>query len=313
MTRVDNSGELIATGDDWGVEAQPLLLTKLHRPRGAPEHEMRVRLDERLAGHDHRALTLISAPAGYGKTTLASVWLGGLDGPTAWVSLDEHDDDLVTFTSYLVAAARARFPAAVFKTHALLQAPVPPDAAAVARYLANDFEQTGARLVLALDDIHVIRNPAVFDLLGELLRHPLPSLHLMLIGRRDPPLSIASLRARGQVTEIRRATWRLRLQRRRTSSGKCCTGTSLRTSRLNGRKRLKGGSPPCIWPPFRCSNAVRPTSSGPASCQTRSSFRSICWKTCWRECRRPRTMAAPGVAVGSLQRAHVPDGLPVGR
>ena len=203
MARVDNSGGLIPTGDDWGVEAQPLLLTKLHRPEGAPEHEMRVRLHERLVGHDHRALTLISAPAGYGKTTLASAWLGGQDGPTAWVSLDERDDDLVTFTSYLVAAARATFPAAVFKTDALLQAPVPPDAAAVARYLANDFELTGARLVLALDDIHVIRNPAVFDLLGELLRHPSPSLHLLLIGRRDPPLSIASLRARGQVTEIR--------------------------------------------------------------------------------------------------------------
>ena len=98
MTRVDNLGELIATGDDWRVEALPLVLTKLHRPRGAPEHIVRVRLHERLAGHDHRALTLISAPAGYGKTTLASGWLGGLTEPTAWVSLDERDDDLVIFT-----------------------------------------------------------------------------------------------------------------------------------------------------------------------------------------------------------------------
>jgi LuxR family transcriptional regulator, maltose regulon positive regulatory protein len=184
-------------------DAAPLLRTKLHRPTGAPGLEKRTRLLQRLGGHGQRALTLIAAPAGYGKTTLASVWLEGLDTPSAWVSLDERDDDLLTFATYLVAAARGAFPSQPFRTQALLQAPVPPAPSVIARYLADDLEQTGSRLTLALDDIHSVRDPAIFDLLAELLRHPLPSLHLLLIGRRDPPLPVAAFRARGEVVEIR--------------------------------------------------------------------------------------------------------------
>lgn len=189
------------TADDDG--ALPLLRTKLHRPVTSPGVEARVRLLSRLNGHEHRALTLISAPAGYGKTTLASVWLNGIAGPTGWISLDERDDDLLIFTSYLVAAAHSAFPQAAFTTQTLLQAPVPPSASTIARYLANDLEQTGARFTLALDDAHLLRDPGIFDLLAELLRYPLPSLHLVLIGRRDPPLPVATLRGRGQVVEIR--------------------------------------------------------------------------------------------------------------
>ena len=84
-----------------------------------------------------------------------------------------------------------------------MQAPAAPSASTVARYLMNDLHQITDRFILVLDDIHLVKQQAIFDLFAELLRHPLPSMHLVLIGRRDPPLPIASLRARGQVTEIR--------------------------------------------------------------------------------------------------------------
>ena len=188
---------------DADADVAPLSNTKLHRPRSAPGLEKRTRLLSRFKGHEYRALTLISAPAGYGKTTLASACLEALNTRTAWVSLDERDNDLLSFATYLLAAARHAFPDMPFQTQALLQAPVPPGPTAIARYLAHDLERTGERLTLALDDIHAVRDPAIFDLLGELLRHPLPWLHLLIVGRRDPPLPIAMLRARGQVVEIR--------------------------------------------------------------------------------------------------------------
>ncbi len=181
----------------------PILLTKLHRPGIGPSLERRTSLLERLERNCHRPLTLISAPAGYGKTSLASMWLQTSDYASAWVSLDERDDDLLTFTTYLATAIRSVFPTLQRKTQALLQAPAAPAASTVARYLMNDLQQVTDRFILALDDIHLVRHQAIFDLLAELLRHPLPSMHLVLIGRRDPPLPIASLRARGQVTEIR--------------------------------------------------------------------------------------------------------------
>ena len=169
----------------------PILLTKLHRPGVGPGLERHARLLERLDRNYHGALTLISAPAGYGKTSLASMWLQTSGCASAWVSLDERDDDLLTFTTYLVTAIRGVFPTLQFKTQDLLQAPAAPSVATVARYLMNDLHQITERFILALDDIHLVRQQAIFDLLGEVLRHPLPYMHLVLIGRRDPPLPIA--------------------------------------------------------------------------------------------------------------------------
>ena len=131
------------------------------------------------------------------------MWLQTSGRTSAWVSLDERDDDLLTFTSYLVEAVRSVFPGIEFRTQALLQAPETPSAATAARYLINDLHQIPERFILALDDVHTIRQPEIFDMLADLLRHPSPAMHLALIGRRDPPLPIASLRAHGQVTEIR--------------------------------------------------------------------------------------------------------------
>jgi LuxR family transcriptional regulator, maltose regulon positive regulatory protein len=203
MNSTDNPGDLSLAQQVGEANATPILLTKLHRPGISPGLERRTSLLERLDRNYHRPLTLISAPAGYGKTTLASMWLQASDCVSAWVSLDERDDDLLTFATYLITAIGGLFPHLQFKTQALLQAPAEPSASTVARYLMNDLHQITEPFILALDDIYMVKQQVIFDLLSELLRHPLPSMHLVLIGRRDPPLPIASLRARGQVTEIR--------------------------------------------------------------------------------------------------------------
>lgn len=180
-----------------------ILTTKLYRPPVTADLEPRMGLLERLDRNRQRPLTLISAPAGYGKTTLASMWLEASNCAVAWVSLDEGDNDLRTFAGYLVAALAREFSAIQFRTCDLLEATGPLPPAVLARYMMNDLEQIGEPFIRALDDLHTVHEQAVFDLLNQLLHHPLPTMHLVLITRRDPPLPIATLRAYRQITEIR--------------------------------------------------------------------------------------------------------------
>ena len=185
MNSIDNPGHSSLAQQIGEANSMPILLTKLHRPWSAPFLSGAPELLERLDRNYHVALTLISAPAGYGKTSLASMWLQTSGCASAWVSLDERDDNLLTFATYLVTAIRGVFPNVQFKTEALLQAPAEPSVATVARYLMNDLHQITERFILALDDIHLVKERAIFDLLAELLRHPLPSMHLVLI---DPEI-----------------------------------------------------------------------------------------------------------------------------
>jgi LuxR family maltose regulon positive regulatory protein len=188
----------IAPSDDVG--ALPLLTTKLYRPLSTPNLEPRTHLINRLERNRMRPLTLISAPAGYGKSMLASMWLQTSSCTSGWVSLDENDNDLHTFVSYLLAALHKAFPSLKFKTKLVLEAPQAQPVPVVARYLLNDLDKIQEPFILVLDDIHRIREQAVFDLLKELLLHPPRFVHLVLIGRSDPPLPINSCRARSQVT-----------------------------------------------------------------------------------------------------------------
>jgi LuxR family maltose regulon positive regulatory protein len=186
------------------TEALPLIQTKLYRPPQQADLVHRPRLLDALNDHwKTRPLTLISAPAGYGKSVLASMWLESCGCPSGWVSLDERDNDLHSFTSYLLAVVKRAFPDISFQSQALLEAPTPPPAPVLARYLVNDLDQIEKPFILALDDIHLIHKQSILDLLAELLKHPPRAMHLVLIGRQDPAIPIASLRAYRLITEIR--------------------------------------------------------------------------------------------------------------
>ena len=185
------------------TDTLPLIRTKLYRPRITGDLVPRPRLLERLQKRRSRALTLVVAPAGYGKSTLVASWLETCDCPSAWLSLDEDDNDLVVFLSYFSAAIRTMFPDAVRETSALLTAATLPPLDVLARSLINELDQIEQPFILVLDDYHSVQNMDVHHLLTELFRYPPRALHLVLASRSDPPLPLTTLRARGQATEIR--------------------------------------------------------------------------------------------------------------
>ena len=178
-----------------------ILTTKLYRPRISGDLVPRPRLLRHLEERRDRPLTLVSAPAGYGKTTLVSSWLEACECPSAWVSLDEGDDDLVLFLTYLLAGIETMFPDAVAETGTLLKAASRPPLPVLTHSLINELDQVERPFILVLDDYHHINNIAVHDLLNELLAHPPRPMHMVLISRTDPPLNLARLRARRQVSE----------------------------------------------------------------------------------------------------------------
>ncbi len=184
------------------TDSSPILSTKLLRPVLFPDLVPRSDLVARLDELRRRPLTLVSSPAGYGKSTMASLWLEMWDGPYGWLSLDEGENDLSKFINYLLAAIRNAFPEACVTTRALLQGPELPPVSDLCRYLVNDIDQVKDPFILVLDDFHKIREKAVHDLMAALLTFPPQNLHLILLTRRDPPLLTSTLRGRGQVNEI---------------------------------------------------------------------------------------------------------------
>ena len=161
--------------DQWAAdESTAILRTKLHRPPVDRNHVHRPHLLERLDQRRRRPLTLVSAPAGYGKSVLISCWLEACEDPGAWLSLDENDDDLLTFTAYFIAAVETIFPGACRNTQALLNGPDLPPMAALATSLLNELELIEQPSILVLDDFHHIQDESVHELLSELLHHPPP-------------------------------------------------------------------------------------------------------------------------------------------
>jgi LuxR family maltose regulon positive regulatory protein len=163
----------------------------------------RPRLLERLNAGLHRKLTLIAAPAGFGKTTLVSAWAAGCHQPVAWLSLDAGDNDPTRFLTYLVAALRTTAPQIGTGVLDSLQSPPPPPTEPLLTTLLNELTTLSAPFVLILDDYHVIEAPAVDQVLTFLLEHLPPPMHLVLATREDPPLPLARLRARSQLTDLR--------------------------------------------------------------------------------------------------------------
>ena len=176
--------------------------TKLIRPSLIPGLVPRSDLVAQLDALLSRPLTLVSAPAGYGKSTMASLWLEAWDGPHAWLTLDDEENDHFKFVTHLLAAVGNTFPRSCGNVRAALQTPAPPPVPDLIRLLVNDLSQIEKRFILVLEDFHHIRNPKVHDLLERLLRYPPPNMHLMLLTRRDPPFLTSALRGRGKVSEI---------------------------------------------------------------------------------------------------------------
>ena len=190
--------------------AGPLLETKLHVPRWQHGLVARPRLSERLSRGAESALTLVSAPAGFGKTTLLAEWLAAApaDGRSvAWLSLDRRDNDPALFWTYLVAALKTAAPGAGAGALSLLQPPQPPSEAGLVTLL-NDLDAISNDVVLVLDDYHVIDAREVQDGMAFLLEHLPPQIHLVIGSRADPVLPLARLRGRGELVEIRAADLR---------------------------------------------------------------------------------------------------------
>ncbi len=181
----------------------PILATKLHIPQPQPKIVPRPRLMERMNEGLQRKLTLISAPAGFGKTTLVSEWIASCDNLVAWLSLDEGDNDLTRFLAYLVAALRTIAANVGEGVLGVLQSPQPPPTESILTALINEITTIPGDFVLVLDDYHVIDAKPVENALTYLLEHPPPQMHLVIATREDPQLPQARLRAQGQLTELR--------------------------------------------------------------------------------------------------------------
>src|SRR5450759_4467413 len=188
----------------------PILATKLYIPPSRQRVVLRPRLVERLdeglaVGH---RLTLVSAPAGFGKTTLVGEWVAGCGRPTAWLSLDEGDSDPDRFLTYLIAALQTVAPGIGEGVLTVLQSPQPPPPEATLTALVNEVAAIPSAVVLVLDDYHVLDASPVDDALAFLVEHLPPQVHLVIATREDPALPLARLRARGQLTELRGADLR---------------------------------------------------------------------------------------------------------
>ena len=188
----------------------PLLTTKLHVPPARPERVPRPRLSRRLDDglrRGHR-LTLVSAPAGFGKTTLLSDWIGQRDSPVAWLSLDEQDCEATRFWTYLIAALQTIEPMLGQEALSLLKATPPPPAQTMLTCLVNEItaaaqSPSSLEYILVLDDYHHITTSQIHKGLAFLLEHQPHNLHLVLSARADPHLPLFKLRAHGQLTELR--------------------------------------------------------------------------------------------------------------
>src|ERR687898_2286503 len=190
------------------MSSTPILATKLYVPPPRPRAGLRLRLTGHLNGGLNGKLTLVSAPAGFGKTTLLGEWVAGCERPVAWLSMDEEDNDPTRFLAYFVAALQTIAPNIGEGVLGALQSPQPPPTGSTLTNLLNEIAAVEDDFVLVLDDYHVVDARAVDDTLAFLLEHLPPQMHLIIATREDPQLPLARLRARGQLTEVRAADLR---------------------------------------------------------------------------------------------------------
>lgn len=182
---------------------------KLHRPRTIPGAIVRPRLLEKLDQVLLKPVALISAPAGFGKTTLLTQWLDRCPLPNAWLQLDENDSEIPAFLSDIIAALRQIFPGCLIKTDNLLHAPGTVPLAIWKSALIADLELLeDTPFILALDDYHLVGNPSIDLLLADVLYYGPQSMHLILSARRSPSLSFSRLKVQERIVEIKTADLR---------------------------------------------------------------------------------------------------------
>ncbi|MBI9045495.1 MAG: NACHT domain-containing protein [Anaerolineaceae bacterium] len=206
--------------------SSPVLVTKLFIPAARLELVSRPHLIKQLNRGLHRKLTLISAPAGFGKTTLVTDWVQshwlqsqGDDASSpflvGWLSLDECDNDVVRFLTYLITALN-RLPISETKIGSgvlqMIQSPQPPPSETILTALINEIALLSEKIILVLDDYHLIDSQPVHDALTFLLENLPPHLHLVVTTREDSPIPISRLRARGQLNELRALDLRFTLE-----------------------------------------------------------------------------------------------------
>ena len=186
----------------------PILATKLYVPPRRSRVVLRPRLDERLDEGLQRRLTLVSAPAGFGKSTLVAEWIAECELPAAWLSLDEGDAEPTRFLAYLVEALRTVRPGVGDGVLAALGSPQPPPVEAMLTPLVNELAALPTDVVLVLDDYHSVDGGPIDEAVAFLLEHLPARLHVTIATREDPVLPLARWRARAELTEIRAADLR---------------------------------------------------------------------------------------------------------
>jgi len=180
-----------------------ILTTKLYIPPPRSDLVPRPQLNACLNEGITRKLTLICAPAGFGKTTMLSEWADTLETPLAWLSLDKGDNDLARFLTYIVAALQTVDAGICESVLAMTQAPQLPPIETVLTELINEVSGINYEFVLILDDFHMVENQAINDALTFLIDHLPPKMHLIISGRSDPFLPLSRLRVDGQLIELR--------------------------------------------------------------------------------------------------------------
>lgn len=181
----------------------PILATKLYVPVPRPKIVLRPRLIDQLNKGLHRKLTLISAPAGFGKTTLVSEWVASCERPVAWLSLDEGDNNTTRFLTYFITALQTIAPNIGAEALRMVHSAQLPPIESVLTILLNEIATSPDNIILVLDDCHVIEDKTVSNILTFLLEHLPPQMHLVITTREDPNLPLARLRARDQLTGLR--------------------------------------------------------------------------------------------------------------
>ncbi len=227
LTRLEEAAQTLtnhntpASSQRAHLPSPVLLTTKFHVPRIPKRLVHRPHLNQLLQRGLEQPLTLIAAPAGFGKTMAVCDWIRQQALPVAWVSFDEHDNEPVQFWTYVLTAVERLYPGSATTALAMLQTPHIPPISRVLHTFLNALSAGARDLVLVLDDYHLITEPALHETLALLLEHPPAQFHLYLLTRAEPSLPLSRLRAYGQVNELRTEDLRFHLDEVSTFLHQC--------------------------------------------------------------------------------------------